>query len=383
MRPPCHRRRVTGVTRRPPSSPRNRRIAASLPNRRVTAVPPYRRVNRAEERSAFTPILRRVSVDRLSSVGIAVPRVGGVNGQKEVRGSPGPMGRCVDDLEVMMGACCAAGADATLPPLRWDREAYAETAARPTLKFGYFVSDGWFEPAPACRRAVEDAVAALRAAGHHVVEFAPLELAEAAPLYVGLLASGGKFADFTAALEGEALHPMYSFLRTVARLPNVIRPPLAWMLRVGLHQPRRASLVRLGGGKTAAEFWALAARRDQLRRSLLARFESEGLDALLCPTTGLPAWPLGKAVLLNQACSYTHAWNNFNLPAGSLPVTNVRADEQHYADPHNADSITAVAAAACEGSVGLPVGVQVVALPWRDEACLGAMRALEIALGKA
>ena len=47
----------------------------------------------------------------------------------------------------------------------------------------------------------------------------------------------------------------------------------------------------------------------------------------------LPAFPHGMSVLLNQACSYTFVWNNFDFPAGTLPVTTVRADEQHYDQP--------------------------------------------------
>ena len=88
-------------------------------------------------------------------------------------------------------------------------------------------------------------------------------------------------------------------------------------------------------------------------------------------------------MLLNQACAYTFVWNLFNLPAGALPVSSVRADEQGYdGGAHARDSIARVARDAMRGSAGLPVGVQLVGLPWRDEACLGAMQALEDALGR-
>jgi len=39
------------------------------------------------------------------------------------------------------------------------------------------------------------------------------------------------------------------------------------------------------------------------------------------------------------------------------------------------------ARATLRGVVGLPVGVQVAALPWRDELCLRLMRELEQGLG--
>ena len=65
-----------------------------------------------------------------------------------------------------------------------------------------------------------------------------------------------------------------------------------------------------------------------------------------------------------------------------MPVSVVREDEQFYDGGAHKDSITDAAKAAMRGSAGLPVAVQVITQPWRDEACLGAMRVLEEALGR-
>ena len=95
----------------------------------------------------------------------------------------------------------------------------------------------------------------------------------------------------------------------------------------------------------------------------------------------MPAFSHGASVKLNQACSYTFVYNNLNMPAGSLPVTTVRPFETAYRDErYPSDPITAAAVADTVGSAGLPAGVQIVAGPWRDERCLGAMKATEKAL---
>ena len=44
-------------------------------------------------------------------------------------------------------------------------------------------------------------------------------------------------------------------------------------------------------------------------------------------------------------------------------------------------AVSQKAAQACVGSAGMPVGVQVVGLPFQDELCLGAMRAVQQAVG--
>ena len=117
------------------------------------------------------------SYERLSYAGVQLPRKGGRNGQKEIRSIIGPMARTVEDLELFMDVCCAAEngmyeRDQTMPRGAWDHAAYAGVSPDATsgarssrrrsssssaasgrkLRFGYFKSDGWFEPAPACAR---------------------------------------------------------------------------------------------------------------------------------------------------------------------------------------------------------------------------------------
>ena len=344
------------------------------------------------------------TVGRLSSVGIGVPRLGNINGQKEVRSAPGPMGRSVADLELLMRVWCDGPmheADVTLPRVKWDA---GELAKKGKLRFGMYRADGWFDAAPACARAVDEAASALRAAGHQVVEFAPEEMAEAAVLYIALLSSDGKFRGFLDALEGEALNPTYDYLRKVSQLPSVARRPLAVLLRGVLGDTRGAKLVVAGKQKSARDYWLATVARDKLRASFLRRWKEAGIDALICPGLGVPAFPHGASLKLNQArhnnprrrhyhghhpngtatqaCSYTFIFNNFDMPAGTVPVTSVRGEEEAYVSKDK-DPIAKAAVKACVGSAGLPVGVQVVAAPWRDELCLRAMRELESALGPA
>jgi Asp-tRNA(Asn)/Glu-tRNA(Gln) amidotransferase A subunit family amidase len=249
------------------------------------------------------------------------------------------------------------------------------------LRVGVLIDDGWFEPAPACARAVREAAAALQAAGHPLVDFAPGEdLRLVVQAYIGLAAADGKFRSFVEALEGEELHTNYSFLFRTAQLPNWARPAAAAVLNA-CGERRKAALVLAATQKSAYEYWRVAVARDKLQEVFLDRWRSLRVDVLLCPANGLPALPHGQSVLLAQACSYNFVFNAFNLPAGTVNVTAVKADEQEYRPTRDpADSFCSAARRACAGSAGLPVGVQMVGLPWQDEVTLGAMRALEYAL---
>ncbi len=59
--------------------------------------------------------------------------------------------------------------------------------------------------------------------------------------------------------------------------------------------------------------------------------------------------------------------NALQLPAGVVPVTTVRQGEGE--DVSGDGRAAKLARANAEGSTGLPVGVQVIGLPWQDEWC--------------
>jgi len=312
---------------------------------------------------------------------MTIPRVGNVNGQNAVKGSTGPLARSVDDLALLMEAWCRPRAyelDASIPRLPWDQAAYESVKATPRLRFGFFTNDGFFDPAPACVRAVTDTVEALRREGHEVVEFPAEEFFEASMLYVSLLAAEGNMRGFVDSLEGEALHPNYIAMYLIANTPPALRGLIRCAM-AAMGQPRIADLLAAGRRWSSFEFWANVAKRDKLRDHLMERWADAGLDALLCPALGLPALHHGTSVLLNQACCYTFVWNNFDFPAGTVPVTRVRPDEEVYVSKWQ-DKLTKDSVSACKGSTGLPVGVQVVTLPWRDELCLSAMHIVEAAV---
>ncbi|MDB5881205.1 MAG: uncharacterized protein JWP43_1083, partial [Ramlibacter sp.] len=79
--------------------------------------------------------------------------------------------------------------------------------------------------------------------------------------------------------------------------------------------------------------------------------------------------------------AYACLYNLLGYPAGVVPVSRVGNDEQ-VGRAASKDMIEAVALRVEQGSEGLPVGVQVVARPWREHVALAAMAAIEKAAGK-
>lgn len=83
----------------------------------------------------------------------------------------------------------------------------------------YYETDGYLESSPACRRAVREAVDALKAAGHTLVPFTPPDVDEAMGIFFALLSCGAEhIAD---ELEGETVADALTklMLQVVAFLP--------------------------------------------------------------------------------------------------------------------------------------------------------------------
>ena len=76
--------------------------------------------------------------------------------------------------------------------------------------------------------------------------------------------------------------------------------------------------------------------------------------------------------------SYTFLYNLLYYPAGVVPITRVLPNEEKYEDRQfKNDRLAKFAQKAITGCTGMPVGVQVVALPFRDEVALRVMKDLE------
>jgi len=72
---------------------------------------------------------------------------------------------------------------------------------------------------------------------------------------------------------------------------------------------------------------------------------------------------------------YTALFNLLGMPAGVVPATRIRADEEQTT--RSRDSVDRSFARMETGSAGLPVGVHVASRWWREDQTLAVMKRLE------
>jgi fatty acid amide hydrolase len=139
-----------------------------------------------------------------------------------------------------------------------------------------------------------------------------------------------------------------------------------------------ARIVRHARGQGVDAFWTLVDHKNQLVAGALDWLRSRGFQAILCPPYALPAPQHTKAFDLLPAASFAFLFNLLGLPAGVVSTTRVRRGEDAVR-PDSRDTVERQAQATDRGSVGLPISVQVAALPWREDIVLALMAAIEAA----
>jgi amidase len=252
-----------------------------------------------------------------------VPRTGhivGAAGHAQSLTQLGPMARSVEDLSLLLGIIAGPdGRDPFVAPAPLHDPSKVSLRG---LRVALHVDNGLRAPSPEFAKVLKAAAGALAGQGVEVEEQRPEALKDVLILDDDLFRSDGG-----------------SWLRRL-------------LDRAGTREPSADVAASMGNRlMTSPEFSAFLERWDLWRGSML-RF-LEGFDAILCPPCALDALPHGfsDGPDPNPAFSYTFAYNMTGWPAGVVRAgTSAR---------------------------GLPLGVQIVGRPWREDVVLALAGAIE------
>jgi fatty acid amide hydrolase len=316
----------------------------------------------------------KATLDRWSNIGCTTA----LAGQEMIRSQIGPLARSARDVALLFRAIDSpihAAFDPAVPPLLTLDPSRTNVSL---LRVGYYEDDRFLAPAASVRRGVRKAVEAVKSAGAEVIPFDPVNVVELHYLYFAAFASdGGKTLDKL--LDGDAVMPQLKMLKLFAKLPSALRLTLAAFMATQGEQ-RVERLLKTVHERPVADYWSVAHRRAQLRLEMKSEWDRAGIDAMICPAHATPAMRHGAARDFALGGCYSMLYNMLNFPAGIAPVTRVLADETERKD--RVDRLDRAAAKQEEGSAGLPIAVQVVARPYREDVALSVMIAIEDALKK-
>lgn len=257
-----------------------------------------------------------------------VPRTGhtpGAGGLMDGLTQLGPIARRVDDLALLLPLIAGPdGVDPHVYPVPLGDPAAIDVAA---LRVAFFTDNGVATPTAETQEAVRAAAAAVEGAGAQLREAFPAGLELAPELWQRLVDADGK----------AWLHRLIAAAGTTGQGSFAARAD---------YRPRE-----LAGGDVSA----LVERIDALRSQLLRWWDEAGVDAIVCPAMPQPAIRHGES---------SERWF---------------ADT--YSDVHNLTGWPAVVVRGGTAPGGLPIGVQVVARPWREDVALAVAGVVETASG--
>jgi amidase len=239
----------------------------------------------------------------------------------------GPMARQVEDLVLMMGLL--TGPDGVDPAVAGVRFSALDEREIGVLRIAFHTDNGCCAAGQEVAAVVRSAAGALAPDVTGVEEARPSCVSEAYDLEMKLLGADGgdSLRAYLAAIGSRRVHPLLT----------------GWLDKL---EPYRTSLAGF------QRYWAEWDRY----RSEIASFLSRH-DAIVCPAYPQPALPHGASTqdANFRGFGYTMAYN-----LAGLPGVVVRCGES---------------------SSGLPVAVQILAKPWREDVALAIAARLEQALG--
>ncbi|HEV2957868.1 MAG TPA: amidase family protein [Xanthobacteraceae bacterium] len=300
-------------------------------------------------------------------------------GQRAIVSQAGPMARHVEDLGLALAVLDRARDPLVDPGPELGDPTLIDVKR---LRFASFTDDGEFPVAPAARRAVNEAAQMLTAAGATAVPWQPPDLGRASDLFFACL-SADRGRAFMRMVRGNQIDPRIRSLLLTAKMPAWLRAIMSFALGA-LGQRHSATLLRRFASGSADDYWRTVEAMMNWRRAFVRSLDAaEGgpIDLILCPAYAVPAQRHRASLLMPLPGAYAPLVPVIGFPAGVVPVTRVRAEEESDR-PLTRDVVERVARDSERGSAGLPVAAQVIARPWRDHVALAAMMAIEAAARK-
>ena len=258
-----------------------------------------------------------------------VPRTGhivpwGLGGMDSLT-TIGPMARYVEDLWPVFSIIAGPdGVDPFIHPVPLGDPASISTA---DLRVAFFTDNGTVSPTAEVEASLRSAADAIAGSGAEVVEELPIAITENIDANITsiLVADGGAGVRRLVDKAGtEQVHPRINRFLEAEPIPT-------------------------------AEYTALLESMDDFRSRMLAFMES--YDAILSPVRPWPALPHGETLTpeASPANFYTSVFNTTGWPGAVVRVGT--------------------------SPEGMPIGVQVMARPWREDVAVALAAVLESALG--
>ncbi|GIZ42592.1 hypothetical protein CKM354_000585300 [Cercospora kikuchii] len=285
-----------------------------------------------------------------------------MEGQSVVRSAIGGMGHSIQDLRLLTKTMLDVQPwvlDPNVVPLPWRHDLEDETRkkiASKKLRFGVIRSDGMVRPHPPIVRAVDEAVKALVAKGHQVIEWEPPAHAEAfGILWDTFAADGGKDIHSQLEASGE---------------PPVPELAISYGEKVG-HLPV----------SNLNDAWTIESRKYDYGVRYASYWQSTGVDAVIAPAAPTTSHKPTEG----RYFGFTGVWNvlDYSAVAVRSGTTVDKATDVPVASATPLNPLDEEVAKQYDPDLfhGMPIGLQVVGQRLEEEKVLAIAKEVDLILG--
>ncbi|VDQ16283.1 unnamed protein product [Trichobilharzia regenti] len=185
-------------------------------------------------------------------------------------------------------------------------------------------------------------------------------------------------------LFAEPLNEHTKMLTIVPSAPHCLKVLIDNLTKSAIGKPA-AGTKYLDGARGEKEVLNLISDIEEYRHEFQRAMEEAGdLDAIICPVFPFPAFPKSaKSLFVSPAIAYTILYNTLDYPAGTVSMGHVNRDDVEESKTlaedykRSGDCFHSEVFKQQELSEGLPIGVQIVSKPWKEEVVLRIMKELE------
>ncbi|KAF2668936.1 amidase signature enzyme [Microthyrium microscopicum] len=309
-------------------------------------------------------------------------------GQEGIPSICSPMARDMDDLRYFTREFIKTKPwrlDHSVHPLEWRSNIEIEWDEKKVLKIGVMRDDGVVTPSPACSRALEMVVSALKESGHEIKAAKPPSPYEAFQIASHVLNADGCATFLSHFRSFESSDPGAHQLSFYMKLPRFVKYFHYLWVKYIKRDPIWAGLLKDWSPKTAEDNWQLVNKREAYKAKFHQWWNEEDIDVLLTVPNATPALPHKAMHDAVSSCGYTFLFNLLDYSAGVMPVTKVDADLDKLPSNFSLKKLNGVAQGAYKHydsfkMSGLPVGVQVVGRRLEEEKVLSIMSRIKLAL---
>ena len=246
------------------------------------------------------------------------------------------------------------------------------------LMKGYIDDCVDFPSCEAVKRAIRECAIIGEKAGFEMVKL-DYDISQLFFSTVSVIASGSFLKKMLVILKGEKPIQEYKLLVLKEKIPLFLVDLIGWYKNKDPTRFRK--LIKAATNDTLSHLVESLERMEKEKRKYEKLTIENRLDAWMMPGASLPATLHSQASHLLGSATFAQFFNLLRYPAGAIPVTIVREDEQYYECGFE-DEMTRECKRAMENSAGLPIGVQIGCRPNRDELVLSIMKRFEPFLQK-